>query len=91
MQITLDIPEMIAKQLRHESGATVEQTVLEALAVELYRRGSISIGLLAQMLKMGVIQADRWLADRGIPSNYDEREYEADLQTMGDLFPGVKG
>ena len=90
MQITVDIPESIASQLRHASDAAIERTVLEALAIELYRRGSISLGLLAQMLKIGVIEADQWLAEHGVPSNYDVGEYEADLRTIRRLFPDAK-
>lgn len=91
MQITFDIPEPIAEQLRADHGASLDRTAKEALAIELYRRGSISIGLLAEMLGMGVIQADRWLADLHVPLNYTVEDFEADRLTLAELFPDAKG
>jgi predicted HTH domain antitoxin len=40
--------------------------------------GKISLGFLAEMLGMDVIEADRWLSERGIPLIYSCADLEAD-------------
>ena len=64
----------------------LEQAAKEALLAESYRQGKISIGFLAQTLGMGVIEAQRWLAQRGVPSNYSRQDFDADCRTLEKLF-----
>jgi predicted HTH domain antitoxin len=86
MRISFDIPQNIADQLRAELGYSLEQSAKEALVVEAYRRGILSIGTLAELLGMGVIEADRWLADRRVPLNYTLDDLQADRQTLSELL-----
>lgn len=91
MQITIDIPEDIADRLRAGSGDSLEQSAKESLLIEAYRRGFVSVGRLAEMLGMGVIEADRWLAERKIPINYSRSDLEADSQTLRTLLSEGRG
>ncbi len=91
MQITFDIPEDIADRLRAEAGGSLEQSARESLLIEAYRRGFVSVGRLAEMLGMGVIEADRWLAERQVPINYTREDLEADRQTLDKLLSENRG
>jgi predicted HTH domain antitoxin len=88
MAVIIDIPKRIEDALRAEWG-DLEQAARDALLIESYRSGKISIGFLAESLGIGVIEADRWLAERGVPLNYSAEDLEADRKTLGELF-GVK-
>ena len=57
-----------------------------ALLIESYRAGKISIGLLAQTLGMGVIEADAWLAERGVELNYSANDLAADRKALAELL-----
>lgn len=62
----------------------------EALAIESYRTGRISLGVLAEMLDMGVIEADAWLAQRGVPLDYTPDDLAADRDDLAALFPEMR-
>jgi hypothetical protein len=36
---------------------------------------------------MGVIEAQQWLADQGVPQNYGVEAFRADMRTIERLFP----
>jgi predicted HTH domain antitoxin len=38
------------------------------------------------MLGMGVLDADEWLARRGVPLSYSADDLDADRKTLGELF-----
>lgn len=83
MNITINIPPTIETAMRAAWGDGLPRAALEALAVESYRTGKLSLGMLAEMLGMGVIEADQWLAARGvmIPMSVDELRQELDVLT----------
>ncbi len=89
MQIDLDIPTKLENALREEWG-DLSLAAKEALAIESYRTGRISIGFLAEMLGMGVIEADEWLAKRGVPLNCSQDDLEADRRDLSALFPEIE-
>ena len=62
----------------------------EALAAEGYRAGDLSIGQVAAMLGMGVIEAQLWLSRRGVPLNCTQDDLAADRQTLAGLFPETR-
>jgi predicted HTH domain antitoxin len=80
------MPKETETALRAEWG-NLEQATLESLLIESYRLGKISVGLIAQTLGIGVVQADQWLADRGVSLNYSRSDLEADRKTLRDLLP----
>jgi len=85
MSINIEIPKKSEEALRAEWG-DLEQAAKEALLIESYRAGKVSVGFLAETLGMGVIEADQWLAKRGVPLNYSVDDLDADRKTLNDLF-----
>jgi predicted HTH domain antitoxin len=89
MTITFDIPERIREELASRFG-DLGQAAKEALAIEGYRTGKLSVGQVAEILGMGVIEAQSWLGSRGIPVNYAVEDLEADRETLARLFPEMQ-
>ncbi len=85
MSLSIDIPKKTEQALRAEWG-NLEQAAREALLIESYRAGKLSIGLFAETLGIGVIAADRWLAERGVDLNYSVEDLEADRKTLRSIF-----
>jgi predicted HTH domain antitoxin len=81
MSLTINIPDDFADVL----GATAEERerrAREALALELYREGKISLRRMGELAGVG---GDYWAADRlraqhGVPLNYAVEDLEADRQ-----------
>ncbi len=86
MAVSLHIPKETETALRAEWG-DLERAALESLLIESYRLGKISVGLIAQTLGLGVIQADQWLAHRGVVLNYTQRDLEQDRKVLREVFP----
>lgn len=86
VHLKIDIPEKLETALTREWG-DLSVAAKEALAIESYRTGKISVGFLAEMLGMGVIAAEDWLAKRGVPLNYTVADLEADRADLARLFP----
>ncbi len=84
MPITFELQEDLEQQLSRDFG-DLGQAAREALLTEAYRRGKLSIGRLAGTLGIGVLEADAWLAERGIPLNYDFDDFQTDRQTLREL------
>jgi predicted HTH domain antitoxin len=85
MAVTFSLPDGVEGDLRKECG-DLDRVAKEALAIELYRSGRISVGFLAEMLGLGVLEADAWLAARGVPLNYSDKDLENDLCTLDRLL-----
>ena len=86
MAIRFDLPGKIEDDLREELG-DLNRAAKEALFIECYREGRISIGYLAQALGMGVIEADDWLHKRGVPLNYTPEDLRADVEALERILP----
>ncbi len=84
MGITFELEDDLEGQLRQELG-DLGQVAREALLIEAYRRGKLSIGRLARTLGLGVLEADRWLAERGVPLNYTYEDLMADRKVTDEL------
>ena len=85
MAILIDIPKELEQDLRAEWG-DLERAAKEALLIESYRSGKLSIGYLAEILGMGVIEAENWLGQRGVNWNYSTEDLEADRKTLSRLL-----
>ncbi len=81
MSVTIEMPKDVEDALESQWG-DLPAAAKEALAIESYRQVKISIGFLAQMLGMGVIEAEGWLRARGVPSNYTEEDAAMDRATL---------
>ena len=86
MAVSFELPKKVENDLRDELG-DVNQAAKEALLIECYRQGRISIGYLAQALGMGVIEADEWLRKRGVPLNYTPEDLKADVDALERRLP----
>ena len=84
MAVTFQLEADLENQLRHDLG-DLSEAAREALLIEAYRRGKLSIGRLARTLGIGVLEADQWLAQRGIPLNYTYEDFKADERTLDEL------
>ena len=85
MEVTLTIPEEIARALalKHVSAGRV---LIEALAAESYRSGTLSESQLVRLLDLPSRFAfHEWLRDHRIPYRYTEEDLEQDLATLSDL------
>ncbi len=91
MGISLNIPANDEKALREAWGGALDQGALEGLVIESYRTGRISLGFAARLLGLETsIEAQSWLANRGVPLNYGLDDLEQDRQTLAKLFPDFK-
>ena len=86
MSVSFELPREVEHHLQVALG-DLGQAAKEALLINAYRHGQISIGRLAETLGMGVIAAQQWLADQRVPINYSVEDFEADCRTLERLFP----
>ena len=85
MSVTFEISKTTEAALRAEWG-DLEQAAKESLLIESYRQGKISVGFLAEALGVGVLEADRWLAKRGVSLNYSREDWRREGEVIEDLF-----
>lgn len=82
MAINIDIPQPIEDVLRGEWG-DLDRAAKEALIIESYRQGKVSLGYVAEVLGFATsIEAQQWLAQRKVPVNYELSDLEADRETL---------
>lgn len=81
MTVTFQLEDDLEKQLRRDLG-DLSQAARDALLIEAYRMGKLSIGRLARTLGFGVIEADQWLAKHGVSLNYSFEDFKADERTL---------
>lgn len=84
MAITFQLEDALEDQLRRDLG-NLDEAAKEALLIEAYRRGKLSIGRLARTLGFGVLEADEWLAKRGVALNYTISDFNDDKDTLRNL------
>lgn len=84
MPITFQLEDDLEQQLRRDLG-DLGEAARDALLIDAYRRGKLSIGRLARTLGIGVIEADAWLAQREITLNYSFDDFRADQRTLRQL------
>jgi predicted HTH domain antitoxin len=85
MTVSFEIPTDIEELLRSELG-DLGTAAREALLVEGYRHGAVSLGRLAELLRIAVAQAPTWLATRGVPLNYGASDLLEDERTLDTLL-----
>ncbi len=86
MVIRFDIPENIEQELARQVG-DVSQAAKEALVIESYRTGKLSIGQVARVLGLETrFQAEEWLGKHDVAWNYSPDDLEADRETLRQLF-----
>lgn len=81
MQIQIALPDDVATSLEAKWGS-LERKLLEILAIEAYRDGSISAGKVRELLGMSTrLEVDAFLKEKGVYLHYDEADFEADRLT----------
>lgn len=90
MQVVIDIPKELADALS-SPGGDLSAAVKDALIVESYRTGGLSIGGVARLLGLPTrFEAEAWLGKRGVHWNYSVDELNADRETLSRLFDGKR-
>lgn len=86
MALTLNLPASAERTFRQAWGDDIDRKGLEALAIEGYREGKLSLGKLAELLGFATTHdADRWLAERGVALNYSVEDFHDDCGTLDRL------
>ena len=86
--VTLKVPSSLETTLRRIFGDDLDRVALEGLAIEGYRLAKLTAGEVARLLGLDTsLQAQRWLAGRGIPLNYALDDLDADRAALARHFP----
>ena len=80
--LTIALPNRIYQHLQAELGANLERKAQEALAVEGYRSGILSLGEVAEMLNLSINATDGFLKERGISSLLTSEDVKADTDAL---------
>lgn len=82
MQVTVEIPEDIARLLNSKWG-NLPRGVLESLALEAYRSGTITTAQLRRLLGFTTpMEVDAFLKKAGVFLDYGVEDLEEDLETL---------
>lgn len=82
MQVTVEIPEDIARQL-NSKWANLPRGVLESLALEAYRSGTLSAPQLRRLLGFETrMELDAFLKQAGVYLDYSLEDLNEDLETI---------
>lgn len=85
MQVTLDIPDTLAAQLRAD-GKDPARAALEALAIEGYRTGRLSEAEVRRFLQLETrMEVHALLAEHDIPLHYTEEHLRQDIAASDKL------
>jgi len=82
MEVTVEIPEEIAQQL-HTKWDNLPRGVLESLALEAYRSGTLTTMQLRRLLGFQTpMEVDAFLKQAGIYLDYDLDDLREDFETI---------
>ncbi|HEY3285218.1 MAG TPA: UPF0175 family protein [Armatimonadota bacterium] len=85
MQVTIELPDEIARKLREKSQDLPRQ-VLESLALESFRSGMLTTVQLRELLGFETrMELDGFLKRSGISLEYSERDLARDLESLDGL------
>ena len=86
MAITIQLPAEIEQELRRET-PNLDESTREQFLISKYREGKLSTGDIAEILGFETRHdAQRWLAERGIPINYSLADLQQDRKNLDELF-----
>jgi predicted HTH domain antitoxin len=80
--ITIALPNRVYRHLQAELGTQLERKTQEALAIEGYRSGILSLGEVAEMLDLTINDADGFLKERGVQSLITSEDIKTDTETL---------
>lgn len=85
MSVTIELPAEIEQQLETEWG-NLPRRALEAVALEGYRSGALTLAQLRRMLGFETrMEADAFLKQHGVYLEYTETDLERDRETHRQL------
>lgn len=80
MQVTIDLPDDIAKQIL-TGQQSIERSILEATALEGYRAGRLSQAQVRRMLGFATdMQTDAFLKEHGVFLEYDLEDLKRETE-----------
>jgi predicted HTH domain antitoxin len=85
MQVTVDIPDAIAKKIGQQGGDAARE-VLVAFAVEEYRAEKLSRGQVSELLGLDFWETEELLKRRGAYLHYDSKDFECDRESLRKLL-----
>lgn len=86
MSLEIALPQHIEQHLQAEWGNEFPRRAAEALAIEGYRTGALSLGEVAEMLNFSINEADGFLKERGVFAIGNLEEIEADSRILEELL-----
>ena len=86
MSLEIALPIHIEQHLQTEWGNELPRRAAEALAIEGYRTGALSLGEVAEMLNLSINEADGFLKERGVFAIENLEEIEADSRILEELL-----
>lgn len=90
MTVSFDLPANIEQQLRRDigelGGGDLDRAAKEALAVDAFRAGKLSLGQFAEVLGLSTYEADGLLKQRNILLDHSEEELEHERIALRELL-----
>ncbi len=91
MSISINISAAAEATLREAWGPDVGTAAFEALLIEGYRTGKLSLGDIAAILGLETrLQAESWLGARKVSLNYSVADLESDRETLNRVLGPVR-
>jgi predicted HTH domain antitoxin len=86
MAIHIQLPADIEQELRRET-PNLDENAREQFLICKYQEGKLSTADIAEILGFETrLEAQRWLAGRGVPLNYSLADLEQDRKNLQELF-----
>ena len=82
MSLTIHIPKQAEDALREAFGEALDNEAKQALAIEAFRRGKLSLGQFARVLDIDTNQADGLLKSRGVAHTTTVAEFDDEFATL---------
>jgi predicted HTH domain antitoxin len=86
MSVIISLPENIQQHLESSWGDAFPDKAKEAIAVEGYRSGVLSLGEVAEMLGLSINDADGFLKDRHIYAIESLEEVDLDQRSLEEVL-----
>ena len=86
MSLKINLPIHIEQHLQTEWGNELPRRAAEALAIEGYRTGALSLGEVAEMLNLSINETDGFLKERDIFAIENLEEIEADSRILEEFL-----
>lgn len=86
MTVSIELSAEAEKLLKAEWG-DLNQAAWEALVIESYRQGKLSIGQCSEILGMSLVATEAFLRGRGVDLGLTVRDIEEDVDRLKRILP----